>query len=50
MLTTFQIVVLMLIVFAVYVLAKVRSYMKKSEEQWKQVDKSRLREWKDEDD
>jgi hypothetical protein len=24
--------------------------MKKSEEQWRQVDKSKLREWKDEDD
>jgi len=50
MLTKFQIAVLVFIVFAIYVLAKVRSYMKKSDEQWKQVDKSKLKEWHDEDD
>jgi flagellar biogenesis protein FliO len=50
MLTTFQIVIVMLIVFAIYVVAKVISYMKQSEQQWKQVDKSKLKEWQDEDD
>ena len=37
-------------VVAVYVLAKVRHYMRQSDEQWRQVDKSKLREWDDEDD
>lgn len=34
----------------VYVIAKVRHYARRSTEQWKQVDKSKLREWKDDDD
>ncbi len=34
----------------VYTLAKVRGYVKKSEQQWEEVDKSKLREWDDEDD
>jgi beta-lactamase regulating signal transducer with metallopeptidase domain len=37
-------------VVIVYVIAKVFFYMRKSEEQWQQVDKSKLREWEDEDD
>ena len=36
-------------VVALYVFAKVRQHMKKSEEQWQQVDKSKLREWEDDD-
>ncbi len=36
-------------VVIVYVIAKVRYYMKQSEEQWRQVDKSKLREWEDDD-
>ncbi len=35
---------------AVYTLAKVVSYVKKSEQQWEEVDKSKLREWDDEDE
>lgn len=34
----------------VYVVAKVRHYAKRSREQWQQVDKSKLREWDDDDD
>ena len=34
----------------IYTLAKVVSLMKKSKEQWQQVDKSKLREWVDEED
>jgi hypothetical protein len=37
-------------VVIVYAIAKIFRNMKKSEEQWRQVDKSKLREWKDEDD
>jgi hypothetical protein len=33
----------------VYTIAKVRQHMRKSEEQWQQVDKSKLREWDDDD-
>jgi len=34
----------------VYVLAKVAYYMKRSREQWRQVDRSKLKQWDDEDD
>ena len=43
------IIILIAIVFA-WVLAKVRLDMRKSDEQWRDVDKSKLREWDDEDD
>jgi multisubunit Na+/H+ antiporter MnhC subunit len=43
-----QILVLIAIVI-VYVVAKVVGYMRQSEEQWQQVDKSKLREWEDDD-
>ena len=36
-------------IVGVYTISKVRQYMKKSEEQWQQVDKSKLREWEDDD-
>ena len=43
--------VLLIIVFVVlYVVAKVVGYARKSEQQWQQVDKSKLREWDDDDD
>jgi hypothetical protein len=32
-----------------WVIAKVVSYMKESERQWREVDKSKLREWDDDD-
>lgn len=43
-----QILVLIVIVI-VYVIAKIVHYMRQSEEQWQQVDKSKLREWEDDD-
>lgn len=33
----------------IYTIAKVIEYMKKSEQQWREVDKSKLREWEDDD-
>ena len=43
------ILVLIAIVIA-YVAAKVVFYMRKSEEQWRAVDKNKLREWTDDDE
>jgi len=43
-------VVLIIVVIIVWVLAKVRFYIKRSEAQWGKVDKSKLREWDDGDD
>lgn len=34
----------------IYTIAKVFEYIKKSEQQWREVDKSKLREWEDDDD
>lgn len=34
----------------VYTIVKVVQYMRRSEEQWEEVDKSKLREWEDDDD
>lgn len=43
--------ILVLIVFVVvYTIAKVVVNVKKSKDQWQQVDKSKLKEWDDEDD
>lgn len=33
----------------IYTIAKVIQHMRKSEQQWKQVDKSKLLEWEDDD-
>ena len=42
--------ILMLIAaVVVYTIAKVIRYMRESDEQWQQVDKSKLREWQDDD-
>jgi len=35
---------------AAWVIAKVFFYMRRSDEQWRDVDKSKLKEWDDEDD
>ena len=37
-------------IVVVYTIAKVVDNARKSEEQWRRVDKSKLREWDDEDD
>jgi hypothetical protein len=34
----------------VYTVAKVIAYMRLSEQQWQQVDKSKLKEWQDDDE
>jgi hypothetical protein len=34
----------------VYTIAKVVQHMRRSDAQWRQVDKSKLREWDDDDD
>ncbi len=42
---------LLIIVFVlVWVLAKVVFYARKSEQQWREVDKSKLKEWTDDDE
>ena len=44
-------IVLAIIAFVVvYVIAKVRHYMRQSDRQWLEVDKSKLREWEDDED
>lgn len=37
-------------VVIVYTIARVLRLMRQSDEQWRKVDKSKLREWEDEDD
>ncbi len=39
----------LVLIIVVWVIAKVRYYMRVSDEQWRQVDKSRLVEWTDDD-
>ena len=43
-------VLFLIAVIIVYTIAKVIEYVRKSEQQWRDVDKSKLREWDDEDD
>ncbi len=43
-------VALAVALFLAYVLVKVVHYMRKSREQWKSVDKAKLKEWKDDDE
>ena len=40
----------MIAVIIVYTIAKVINYNRLSKEQWEQVDKSKLKEWDDDDD
>lgn len=42
-------IIALIAVVIIYVIAKVVFYMRKSEQQWQQVDKSKLREWEDDD-
>ena len=45
--------VLLLIFFAlvvVFTVVRVLGYMRRSEQQWEQVDKSKLRKWEDDED
>ncbi len=42
-------VLVIIAVVIVYTIGKVLQNMRKSEQQWQQVDKSKLREWEDDD-
>jgi len=46
----FWVAVLIVIGVVVYTLAKVVAYVRKSNRQWQSVDRSKLREWDDEDE
>lgn len=46
----FWIVAAMIVCVIVYAAAKVRHYARRSREQWQQVDRSKLREWEDDND
>ena len=50
MLEDFWIAVLILIGFAIYVTTKVIAYMRESEAQWNQVDRTKLKEWEEDED
>lgn len=39
-----------IVIVIVYTIFKVIAYMRKSDRQWQQVDKSKLKEWEDDDD
>lgn len=41
---------IMIAVIIVYTLVRVVQYVRLSEQQWKEVDKSKLREWEDDDE
>lgn len=43
-------ILVIIAVVVVYTIAKVVEHMRRSEEQWHEVDKSKLREWDDDDD
>lgn len=42
-------VLIIIAVVIIYSIAKVIEYTRKSEQQWREVDKSKLREWEDDD-
>ena len=46
----FVLLLVMIAVIIVYTIAKVITYNRLSKEQWEQVDKSKLKEWDDDDD
>jgi inner membrane protein involved in colicin E2 resistance len=46
----FWIAALLLGAFVLYVSVKVVAYMRKSEQDWQQVDKTKLREWDDDEE
>ena len=41
---------IMILLVIVYTIAKVLQYMRLSDRQWREVDKSKLKEWQDDDD
>ena len=42
-------IIILIVVIVLYAIAKIRVYVRKSAKQWEQVDKSKLREWDDDD-
>ena len=43
-------ILIVIAVIVVYVIAKVVAYVRLSDEQWQRVDKSKLKEWDEDDD
>jgi len=43
-------ILVIIAVVVIYTIAKVVEHMRRSDEQWREVDKSKLREWTDDDD
>ena len=43
-------ILLLIAIVIVYTLAKVLRYMRESDAQWREVDKSKLKEWDDDED
>ena len=43
-------ILLLIAVVIIYAIAKVKENVRKSEKQWQQVDKSKLKEWEDDED
>jgi len=44
------VLLVMIALVVVYTIAKVLQYMRLSDKQWREVDKSKLREWDDDDE
>jgi len=42
-------ILVLIALVVIYTIAKVVQYSRKSDEQWREVDKSKLREWTDDD-
>ena len=41
---------IMIALIVIYTIAKVLEYMRLSDEQWREVDKSKLKQWEEDDD
>jgi hypothetical protein len=48
--TTLILILVMIAVIIIYTIAKIIDYNRLSQQQWKQVDKSKLRKWDDDDE
>ncbi len=42
-------IIVLIVVVIIYTVAKVIDYSRQSDQQWREVDKSKLREWDDDD-
>jgi len=42
-------IIVLIAVVIIYTIAKVFEYSRRSDQQWREVDKSKLREWEDDD-